>query len=57
MKEKIINLITSYRSRIAKLQSTIHFYERDGRAGACINVSGKIEAYNAVIKDLMEVIK
>lgn len=44
--------IEKYKKRIAELSRQIKLYESTGRGGACINITGKIEAYNAVIKDL-----
>ena len=45
-------LIEKYKNRIAKLQRKRSMYESHGAGGACISITGEIQAYNAVIKDL-----
>ena len=36
-------------------QIEIKRYENAGKAGACISLTGEIQAYNAVIKDLKRI--
>lgn len=45
-------LIEKYKERIKELQKTRDFHELQGRAGACISITGEIQAYNAVLSDL-----
>lgn len=45
-------LIDKYKSRIAVLQQKIKTFEKKSQAGACIALTGEIQAYNAVIVDL-----
>lgn len=45
-------LILKYKAKIIKLQKKQKYFESTGRGGACINIQGEIQAYNAVIKDL-----
>ena len=49
--------IKKYKTRIAKLQRQRENYEKTGRAGACISITGEIQAYNAVISDLERISK
>lgn len=45
-------LIKKYKEKIKTLQKTRDYHESEGRSGACISITGEIQAYNAVIKDL-----
>ena len=47
-----MSLINKYKKVIANLTKQRNWHELKGQGGACINITGKIEAYNAVIKDL-----
>lgn len=47
-------LIEKYKKRITRLQYQQKIYEITGKAGACIAIQGKIQAYNAVIQDLLK---
>ena len=46
------DLIEKYKSKITELQKKRDFHERQGRAGACLSITGEINAYNAVLSDL-----
>lgn len=50
-------LIEKYKTRIAHLQKSREHSEQEGLSGACISITGRIEAYSAVIKDLENLIK
>jgi hypothetical protein len=56
MKEEIKVLIKKYQEKIAYNQRLIVKYDTTGRGGACISLTGEIQAYNAVISDLKKVI-
>ena len=45
-------LIEKYKKKIAQLQRSRDVHESTGRSFACISITGEIQAYNAVIKDL-----
>lgn len=47
-------LIQKYKNKIAALQRKRNYYESLGKGGACIAVTGEIQAYNAVILDLQK---
>ena len=47
-----LQLIKRYKNRIAELQRKRNMYEIKGMSGACLSITGEIQAYNAVIKDL-----
>ena len=48
-----MDLITKYKNKIAELQKKQKTFESTGRAGGCISLQGEIQAYNAVICDLV----
>ena len=49
---KLNERVQKYKEKIKSLQKTRDFHESEGRSGACISITGEIQAYNAVIKDL-----
>jgi hypothetical protein len=54
MKEKIELLILLYKTKIADKSRLREIYEKQSKGGACISLTGEIQAYNAVLKDLNE---
>jgi hypothetical protein len=48
-------LISKYKVKINSLQERIKFHEKHGRSFACISLNGEIQAYNAVISDLINI--
>jgi len=50
-------LIKKYKNRITDLQGERDRYDSKGMSGACLSITGEIQAYNAVIEDLKNLIK
>lgn len=50
------DLIEKYKGKIKELQKTRDYHESQGRGGACISITGEIQAYNAVLADLKRVL-
>lgn len=46
-------MISYYKNKITELQHSQKYYEGIGKAGMCLKIQGKIEAFNAVISDLI----
>lgn len=53
-KYNIMSLIKKYKDRISKLQKKRKSFELKGMGGACISITGEIQAYNAVVSDLID---
>jgi len=49
-------LIEKYKEKIKQLQKTRDYHESQGRGGACISITGEIQAYNAVLSDLKRLV-
>jgi hypothetical protein len=45
-------LVAKYKAKITELQKRRDTFDGTGRGGACISVTGEIQAYNAIIADL-----
>ena len=45
-------LIEKYKNKITQLQSKRNSFELKGMSGACVAITGEIQAYNAVLADL-----
>jgi hypothetical protein len=56
MKEEIEKLILKCRTKIADKQRLRDSYERAGKGGACISLTGEIQAYNEILSDLRQII-
>ena len=54
--EKMKGMAEKYKDRVSKLRKKQDLYEAKGQAGACIATQGEIQAYNAVIKEMENLI-
>lgn len=51
------SLIEKYKLKISECQRKQKYYESTGRGGMCVQLNGKIQAYNEVISDLKDLSK
>jgi len=56
VKRHLEPLIEKYKKRIDKLQKQSVDYEKRGMAGACISINGEVQAYNAALSDLKNIL-
>lgn len=56
LKEELSGLIELYKRCITQKQKQMSIFERTSRSGACISLQGEIQAYNAIIKDLQNLL-
>lgn len=45
-------IIENCKEKISKTQKKIKYYETMGKAGMCLNLTGKIQAYNEIISEI-----